>query len=265
MFPSFYVLGRQLNSYAITAIIGGLLAGFYCCRAARKRNIDSNNVISMLLWSALGVLIGGHLLYGITNFDLLVTFIKNIAKYPSIRQAFHDLNIIFGGMVFYGGLIGGTAAAAIYLRIRKLNYRAYFDVMAPGIPLFHLFGRIGCFLGGCCYGIECTFGVTYTASPFPEANGVSRLPVPLIGSFLNLMLFLLLSALYAKNKCRGELLNLYFIIYPVGRFILEYFRGDSIRGFIGGLSTSQLISIIVFVTAVVYYIWKYKRSKDVAQ
>ena len=127
-----------------------------------------------------------------------------------------------------------------------------FDAVAVAIPLFHAFGRVGCFLGGCCYGVACDVGFTAHGNTlYPELNDVNRLPIQLIESGLNLILFFVLLVLYKKKKFQHRMVIVYFYIYPVIRFIDEFFRGDEIRGFLFGLSTSQIISILLFTFAVI--------------
>jgi phosphatidylglycerol:prolipoprotein diacylglycerol transferase len=190
-------------------------------------------------------LIGGHLLYGITNIDKFWLF----AKVKNFNGFITLISLIFGGQVFYGGLFGGIAAAVIFAGITRLeNFSAYTDIMAAGVPLFHFFGRIGCFLGGCCYGIECDFGFTTHNSLIASANGVNRFPVQLFEAGFCLLLALFMIRLMKKERFAGKLFYIYLFTYAVGRFILEFFRGDSYRGFLFGLSTSQIISLIVIVT-----------------
>ena len=87
---------------------------------------------------------------------------------------------IWGGSVFYGGLLGGILAGAVYLRRKGRPLDLWASLTAPAIPLFHVFGRVGCFLGGCCYGLPSAWGFVYRYSPVAEANGVSRFPVQLV-------------------------------------------------------------------------------------
>lgn len=241
MYPIVTIFGRDIGTYALCAIAGMLLSGWYACRAARARHLDDNEVLILLLVSAVGILLGSHLLYALTNFGPLLAAWQGSAGQP-LLQRLQGLASYVGGSVFYGGLLGGLAAAAIYLRARRLPFAPFADVVAPAIPLFHAFGRIGCFLGGCCYGIPCDFGITYTRALTPEANGVARFPVQLLESALLFLLFFILRALYRRAALRGRLLPLYLGVYAVLRFFLEFLRGDAIRGLYFGLSTSQWIS-----------------------
>ena len=112
---------------------------------------------------------------------------------------------IFGGSVFYGGLLGGMAAGAIYCKKKKFNISEYSDIIAPGVPLFHFFGRIGCFFGGCCYGIESSFGYTVHGNELlSSVNDVQRFPVQLLEATLNLILFIVLARLLSKGALKGQ-------------------------------------------------------------
>ena len=136
------------------------------------------------------------------------------------------------------------------------------DCAAPGLALFHCFGRIGCFLGGCCYGVESEHGVVFTNALIESVNGVPRVPVQLYEAAFELALFFTLWALLCKGVLKNRLLLVYLISYSVGRFILEFWRGDEYRGFIFGLSTSQIVSIIVFAVSVVLFIVKPKKAAE---
>ncbi len=246
MFPSFILFGKEIGTYTLMAIAGMLTAGWFACRAAKRRGLDSNDMLVTLLIAAIGILVGSHLLYGLTNLPVMITLIRDPGRIESFRHLLQWLFYLFGGGVFYGGLIGGLVAGTLYLRRKQLPIGPFADIAAPAIALFHCFGRIGCFLGGCCYGIEWEHGITYTNALVPQANGVPRLPVQLVESGYNLFLFLLLAYLLRRGRLPGRLLALYLCCYPAGRFALEWLRADELRGFLFGLSTSQWISILLF-------------------
>ncbi|MCQ4022619.1 MULTISPECIES: prolipoprotein diacylglyceryl transferase [unclassified Ruminococcus] len=251
------IFGLPISSYGLMVAFGIVACVIYAFIQIKKQDIVNDvSLIFAALWIALGIFIGSHILYGITNIGKIIEIFNRFDEF------FNDFGIGFsilitqiGGMVFYGGLIGGAIAAVIYLKTTKKDVGAYCDFIVPCIPLFHFFGRIGCFLGGCCYGIEFPIGFTYTNSIVVEANGVCRLPIPLIEAFFNILIFILLLVCYNKHKIRkGNLVLVYCFTYPVVRFVDEFFRGDAIRGFWGPFSTSQWISIAIFTVALVYVI-----------
>jgi phosphatidylglycerol:prolipoprotein diacylglycerol transferase len=249
MFPYFTLFGRVIGLYPIMALCGVFAAGIYVCSVCKKEGRDDNDGILFLLVAAIGVFIGGHLLYALVNFQEIVA-LANGVRDVSWGYAVHSLMNVFGGSVFYGGLIGGMAAGFMYLK--KHREKSYLvDIAAPAIPLFHFFGRIGCFLGGCCFGIESVFGFTFHDAIVEEANGVNRFPVQLLEAMFNLCLFAFLDCLRRKRVCNDKLLYAYLLLYSVGRFFIEFIRGDEYRGRLFFLSTSQIISIALFGLAMV--------------
>jgi len=256
MFPYINIFGKQISLYLIMSMIGMFVAGPFAIKEAKKKGKDANEILVILLVSAIGLFLGGHILYGITNIKTLYALIIHFNRITSIKQ-FIDLFIyIFGGQVFYGGLIGGLITAYLYMKKKKYNMKLYFDIGAFTTPLFHFFARIGCFLSGCCYGLESHIGFMYKHAIVDEANGVNRFPIQLVESFYNLLLFIFIYLLYKKNKLKGNLIYLYLSLYAIARFIIEFFRGDSYRGFLFGISTSQIISILIIIFVIANIIIK---------
>lgn len=254
MIPNIEFLGKTITPYTLLAIAGVLLILFYSQHIGKRRGQNEIHILYMLLFSFIGVLVGGHILYGITNLPLLLDTFRNLQTLDSFKAFIERFVLIFGGSVYYGGLIGAVSVCFIYLKHNRLPMGPYFDVVAPAIPLFHVFGRLGCFLSGCCYGIEWEYGPTYHYSLATSANGVPRFPVQLVEALLNLGLAIIMYRYLKKEQFKNRLLALYFSVYPVYRFLLEYLRGDAYRGFVGPFSTSQLISLALLLTVSVYWI-----------
>lgn len=269
MFPSVRIFGMDIPTYGISAILGIAVAVLYIWFRVRQReDIDRTQLINIPAMAFIGAFIGAHILYGITHLDKLWWCIIHLGNVFSSWESFLFYTTdIWGGMVFYGGLIGGIIVGTIYCKKLKLDTMLYADVYAPAIPLFHAFGRIGCFLGGCCYGMECSWGVVYNNPNVPEANGVTRLPIQLIESAGDLIIFAILVILSNKKLRKGTLFLLYLLMYGILRMATEFFRGDEIRGFLFGISTSQWISmflIIISLATLFYRYIKYQRKISVA-
>lgn len=259
MIGNFLIFGKEVSSYAVCAFVGAMLTGTFAFIMSKRKGLDEVKMTFMLLFSVIGVFIGGHLLYGITNIDKLWLFgkIKNFNGFITV------FSLVFGGQVFYGGLFGGIAVASIFAKITRLeNFSSYADIMAVGVPFFHFFGRIGCFMGGCCYGIESDFGYTTYNGLISSANGVNRFPVQLFEAGFCLLLSFFMFRLLKSEKLKDRLFYIYLFIYAIGRFILEFFRGDSYRGFLFGLSTSQIISILIIILISVFYIISKKNKSS---
>jgi len=228
-----------IYGYGLMIAIGFCSAYLSCEFRAKKQKLDPELLFGILLCSIVGGLVGAKVLYWITRW-------KDILENPKM------LLDIANGFVVYGGIIGGVLMAAWYVVKKKAPFWRYFDLVLPSVALAQGFGRIGCFLAGCCYGIEtsCPIGITFHNSQYAP-NGVSLLPTQLISSGLNFLNFAVLVLLTKHRKGDGQIGALYFIFYSVGRFVMEYFRGDLIRGTVGSVTTSQFISIFMFVIGVV--------------
>lgn len=238
-----------IHGYGLMIGLGILFAVFLADKRAGKKGLDSEMVYNMAFLSLIFGFIGAKLLYCIVE-------IKSIISNP--------MNIINGtGFVVYGGIIGGTAAVIIYCRIKKLSFLRYFDLIVPSLALAQGFGRIGCFLAGCCYGkeTESAIGITFHNSLFAP-NNVKLLPTQLMSSAGDFLIAAALIIFARRNKKPGHVGALYLILYSVGRFIIEIFRDDS-RGNVGGLlSTSQFIALFILATGVILWIKCNKQTDD---
>jgi len=250
MFPHVVIFGRDIWLYSVMVLCGLFAAGSHACVAANKRKYDYTDLLAFVLLAFIGVFVGSRLLYALVNYKEVIYVVENISKIDTFEELQYAATITLGGSVFYGGLIGGLASGWLLVK-RNRKYEIFVDIVAVNIPLFHFFGRIGCFLGGCCFGIPSKPGFRYTVSPILEANGVERFPVQLLEALFNLVLFLLLNHFHKKNAFRDKLLFIYLMTYAAGRFFLEFLRGDTYRGIWLFLSTSQIISVALFLFALV--------------
>ncbi len=261
MVPIFNIFGKEISVYMLMALIGALAVIFVAYKLAESYGADDLIMLNATLFAGIGVILGGHLLFGITN---IKHFGAVFSKVDGVESFLSAVKSLFGGSVFYGGLLGAMLAVVIYLKLKKVRVLTYTDVLAPCIPMFHFFGRLGCFLSGCCFGVECSVGFVYENAAVPMANGVRRFPVQLVEAVLNLALCVVLFYLLKKRRCKGRLINIYLAVYPVYRFILEYFRGDDYRGFLFGLSTSQLISLLLLVANGAFMLYSYMKGRKKA-
>jgi phosphatidylglycerol:prolipoprotein diacylglycerol transferase len=259
MFPYFTLFGRELGLYSLMILCGIFSSGIYACLMARKFDYDYSDLIIFLLLISIGVIIGSHLLYAIVNYNNMIYIFEKIKKINTFKKLFNVLNYLFGGSVFYGGLFGGLIVGYI-ISNNNCKYRNFFDISITSIPLFHFFGRIGCFLGGCCYGIKSTIGFIYTKNPIIEANGVKRFPVQILEAIFDIVLFFLLNYLLRHKKLKDKLLYVYLSVYAAGRFFIEFFRGDTYRGIWFSLSTSQIISILIILVLIIRFCYEHKRT-----
>lgn len=249
MLPFIDIFGKTVPMYAVMAFAGAAALCLWSVMLAKKRGVIScEDIFYMLLYAGIGCLIGAKALYLIISVDVYWFTDKSFAD----NMRYWLTLLMSGGLVFYGGLIGAFLGALRYCTHFKIPAYEAIETVIPGVPLFHAFGRIGCFLAGCCYGMEYdgVFSVTFENSP-AAPNGVPLLPIQLIEAFGNFLLFVIFTLLFLRNFPRLSLSGLYLSCYAVMRFVLEFFRGDIIRGKALGLSTSQWISIAVFAAGVI--------------
>ena len=242
------------------ALCGIFSSGIYACFMSQKYGYDYSDLIIFLLFISIGVVVGSHLLYSIVNYNNVISIFKNFKKISTFKELLNVLNYLFGGSVFYGGLFGGLLVGYIISK-KNCKYRCFFDIVATSIPLFHFFGRMGCFFGGCCYGIESNIGFIYTVNPIVEANEVRRFPIQIVEALFNIALFFLLAHLLHHKKLKNKQIYIYLGIYATGRFFIEFFRGDAYRGIWLSFSTSQIISILVILFLAIMFCYELKRTR----
>lgn len=251
MAPFFTLFGRTVGSYGLCSVFGLLVSSFVAIRLGRRQGFPIYPVIQAAVAALVGLLAGGHLLYGLLHLPRLLA---QPAPIMFLR--------CFSGSVYYGGFLGAWFCVHWYAhRFAPNQCEPLTDLFACSVPLFHAFGRIGCFLGGCCYGIPCRWGFTAEGNPLvPEVNGVCRFPVQLLEAGCELGLLLLLLRLFRKGKYSGRLVACYLLGYSPLRFGLEFLRGDAARGVVFCLSASQWLSVLLFCTAL--WILRFKAPHD---
>ncbi|MBQ7274381.1 MAG: prolipoprotein diacylglyceryl transferase [Clostridiales bacterium] len=238
---------------AAAGLICGLLFVFFC---ARRYKLDAENAAYIYTFGFLGCGVGAKLLYIAVTLDQIIADIKAIGFLPAVIA--HTQ----GGLVFYGGLLGAIGAAFLTARFLKCDIKEYYPALVPGIAIMAGFGRIGCFLTGCCYGAHAGthFGVVYPEGGIAP-SGVPLIPVQLYEAVFE---FLAVTVLVVISKCfprvRPRLLALYCAAYAAFRFCLEFFRADEGRGIFGPFSTSQWISLILIAVIAVNEVLNKRRD-----
>ena len=243
----FTVFGLTVHGYGLMIGIGTAIAMFWSQSRAKKRGLSDDLALTMVLWALIFGWGCSKILYIITDWQ---TFLTN------------PRSVLGGeGFVVYGGIIGGVLGVWLCAKKNKVSFPAYVDVLLPTVSLAQAFGRIGCFLAGCCYGKACDspFSVVFPAGSFAP-SGVPLLPTQLFSSAADVLLTLILLWVDKHSSREGKLMPVYLILYSVGRFLIEFIRDDP-RGSVGVLSTSQFIAIPLFLTGVLWYRLRYTGTK----
>lgn len=239
-----------IYSYGLMIAIGIIVAVFAADYRAKKHGLNGDHMYGIALVGVLLGIVGAKLLFFLTE---MKEILEDPSKFLSLSE----------GFVVYGGIIGGIIGAYLYCRWKKLPTLKYFDIAVPSLALAQGFGRIGCFMAGCCYGRETDawYGVVFENSPFAP-NHVALIPTQLISSVADFLHFFILLFIIKRKKTDGVVVSFYLIFYSIGRFLIEILRNDP-RGNVSILSTSQFISIFILALGIVSLIWfKKKGAKE---
>jgi len=265
MYPEIIdIWGYPIYTYGVMLAIALILALFVAARLAKRDGLPSERMYDLGLWILLGGLLGSKLLLVLLD--------------PNAKMFSWDF--IRSGGVFYGGFLGGLAVAAILIPLYKMNFWKVADAFAPAVALGQFFGRQGCFAAGCCWGkpTDLPWGVHFsekghamTGVPIYDATTGAALhlhPTQLYESFAMLAVFALLYYLHRHKKFNGQILITYMILYPLIRFTIEFFRDDPRGDLFGitsmtGLSTSQIISLLVAVGAAIFLFMRLRRASNI--
>lgn len=247
------------NLYIICAAAGLVSAAVLLAYVTYRRSLDRVPVFLCYLGAVIGAFIGAHLMFFIVGLPgFREKYSNTIHDVASFLDAFLNAS---SGMVFYGGLFGAILAVIIICRSGHLDTRTFLNAAACAFPMIHAFGRIGCTLDGCCYGIEYhgIFAIQYSQAQINP--GISdaladfpRFPVQPLEALLEFALCFLIVRLFIKTGARYPLLSLYLFLYGIVRFSDEFLRGDEIRGLWGPFSTSQWIALACIVGVLIYYV-----------
>ena len=258
--PEFFGIGPlTIYTYGVMLAAAYLLGLQLAIVRARKAGLDPGRMLDLGVYIVIAALVGAKLLLLFVNFE----YFRNNPN--------EILVLARSGGVFYGGLITATLVAFWYISRHQLPFWTTCDVFAPGIALGHVTGRLGCLAAGCCYGkpADVPWAITFT-SPLAAANVGTPLGIPLhptqvyeAGAELFILAFLLATERRGRPFA-GRTFWSYMLLYAISRFIVEIYRGDP-RGQILGVSTSQLISLVLGPLSLVMLVWLSRTSPELPQ
>ena len=234
MYPILLRLGPiTIYSYGLMMAIAFLAAGYLTGKELTRKGFDGELASSMVLWAAIGGLVGARLLAIVDDWSGFLA---------------DPLHSIFSGsgFVFYGGLIGGFIAVSWTIRRNNLPWLQAVDCIAPGLVLAQGIGRIGCQLAGDGdWGSETTlpWGMAYPNAivGWPYPPGIRVHPAPLYEFLAYTLVFAILWSLRKRPHPDGTLFWLYLILAPIARFLIEFVRINP-RIFLD-LTEAQLVSL----------------------
>jgi phosphatidylglycerol:prolipoprotein diacylglycerol transferase len=244
-------------------MLGAIAGAWLAEREARRRNKDPEFIWDALIWVIIAGIIGARLWHIFTPPPSMVEIGITTSFY--LTHPLDAINIRNGGLGIPGAVIGGGLALYFYSRRRKQNFLVWADIAAPGLALGQAIGRWGNFFNQELYGPPSSLPWAIYIEPqyrLPGFESVERYhPVFLYESLwnlLNMVVLLWISRRYADRLKNGDLMLIYLVGYPLGRFLLEFIRLDSAQ--VAGLNANQTIMGIVLLLAAGILILRHTRA-----
>jgi len=261
--------GIPVFGYGFMMFIGFSSATWLASRRVLSIGQPPEVIWDMMMWALIPGLIGARIYYLVKYGGPVLAKAQGFEKLVAI-VALWD-----GGIVFYGSVIGGIIGVTAFCLRRRISPVAMLDVLAPSLLVGEGFGRIGCFLYGCCYGKACDLP---WAVKFPPdsltfvklaqegvisgdaASTIALHPAQLYSSFAAFFLAGILAWYFRRRPFDGAVICLTSILYPISRYLLETLRGDISPGALG-LKDAQVFSIVFTIIGVVgmYYLSTHRR------
>lgn len=230
----------EIAWYGIIITLGMIAAVSYVLWRARQEKISADDMIDMAIYVILFGLVGARLYYVLMSLDSYVR--------DTIGETLYKMIAVWeGGLAIYGGIIGGSIAAALFIKIKKLNIWRVFDMLGPATMIGQVIGRWGNFMNAEAFGEETTlpWRMGIRNRRYPE--GIFVHPTFLYESLWNLLGFMIINLLYKKKKFDGQILLSYVAWYGFGRMFIEGLRTDSL--YVGTVRISQFVAFVTFVVA----------------
>ncbi len=229
MFPKICTIGPfTVYSYGLMLAVAVLVCARLMIRDARRYRIAPEKIYDLVFAAVIGGIIGGRIFYILLNISFFVS------------HPFEIVMLHHGGLAWQGGLMGGVISTLWFIRRYRLPLAQTLDLVAPYIALGQAIGRIGCFLNGCCYGREVSWGLYF---PVHRAH---LHPTQLYAAGGLLVIFFVLKKFRQVSKVPGQVLVLYLVLASSQRFVVEFFRADHDVAF-AGLSIFQIVSILILL------------------
>ncbi len=263
----FVIKDFHVPAYGVMAVIGYFVGMYFINKEAMRHLIKPIIIQSLSMWIIVGMLVGARIWYVWENWYQFAPDFISIFK------------LWEGGMVFYGGFIGGFIGGILFIKLAKLPLSQVMDITAPGIAIAIAFGRIGCFLNGCCYGkVTGSFiGVCFPSRWLPPAyvdhlqrglissevqHSLPVIPTQLISSLSLFIIFLILWKIRKKRAFNGFLFTIFIGLYGLQRFLVDFLRQYSENALIlKYITLSQAVSIILMLISATVLLIAYKKKR----
>lgn len=262
--------GIPVFGYGFMMFVGFSTATLLAARRVQTVGMSADVIWDLMLWVLVPGLVGARIIYLSQNWDRVMADKAGAQKLVALFALWD------GGIVFYGCIIGAGLGLLAYCRLRRVDPLVLCDVIMPSVFVGEGFGRIGCFLYGCCFGDPCslpwavqfprdslTFEKLVERGTIPP-DALSTIPLHPTQLYSSAAAFALAGALawlFRRRSFDGQVLAMAWILYPINRYILEVFRDDE-PGRLGLPQTfSQQVSVALLITGVAALIWFSRKNR----
>lgn len=268
----FIVWGQEftLYYYGIILMSGAMAGGWLAYKEAARRGHNPEIVWDLLIWLIIGGIIGARLWHVFTPSPSLIA--EGIDTKFYLTHPLDLLNIRRGGLGIPGAVIGGALALLLFTRQNKLNFIEWTDIAAPGLALGQAIGRWGNFFNQELYGAPTSLPWKIFIDPLHRLQGFSEKeyyhPLFLYESLWNLanmglLLWLTRRFRGADRLKTGDVFLVYLIVYPFGRFLLDFLRLDASQ--LGGVNANQTFMAIVAVLGAAALFWRHRPNRKIVE
>lgn len=251
----FHIYSFDIRSWGLMVIIG-IISGTVLVNwlAGKTQIVQQETLMNFIIFSVIAGLIGAWLWE--------VAFHWQSYRADPIK-AFRFWQ---SGLSLQGGILAGLLVSLWFIKKYKIDFWKFIDILAPGLILGQAIGRIGCFLNGDAFGIPTSsiIGVSYQPGTlaYNTYGSTPLLPAELLEGAGDVAILLILLVLIKRRKPFDGIIALtYFILYSILRFILEYWRGDSLKLFYD-LNLAQIVSIVVFLMVLGLFSYRYRKIRN---
>ncbi len=262
MIEGFYIGSFFIHFYGIIIMFGALVAAWLATKEAKRRGLDEEIIWDAMPWLLVAGVIGARIWHILTPPASMVE--QGVTTMYYLTHPLAAINIRQGGLGIPGAVMGGALALYLYCRKHKISFAVFVDVIAPGLALAQAIGRWGNFINQEVYGAP----TNLPWAIFIDAN--HRLPEfadqayyhPLflyesIYNVLNMILMLWIGRKFKDRLKNGDIFLVYLVLYPLGRFLLEFLRLDTSP--VAGLNVNQTLMGVIAICAVVALIWRHRK------
>lgn len=256
-----------IRFYGIILMLGAVAAAWLAEREARRRGLKSDVVWDVLIWVLIGGIIGARLWHVFTPPPSMEA--QGITTLWYLTHPLDLINTRAGGLGIPGGVIGGVLTLYWFCRRKKLNFLVWTDIAAPGLALAQVIGRWGNYINQELYGAPTDLPWAITIDPRYRLPGYENFETfhPLflyesLWSLGNMALLLWLGRKHTDKLKDGDLFLAYLIVYPMGRFLLEFLRLDAPT--IGSLNTNQAFMALVMIVSAVLLFWRHRKNPQLS-